>query len=145
MCGKTGKLAGNWRKLREISARFLIAISCLFLPLESAHAGKCSKIRLSANCTNTPHASRLKQIRSGRSANANSASKMLIRLNENEIGLESGQNISRKNNDLKGEILIRSPDRQAAEILTQLGIPVLPGIPPIIIVLPEDNDKNEDN
>jgi len=143
MWRSTGKLAVNWRELRGITARILVAISCLFLPLERAHAGKCSKIRLSANCAGTPHAYRLKQIHSGRSANANSASKMLIRLSENEMGSESSRKILRKNNALSGGILIRPADKQTAEILSQLGIPVLPGLPPIIIVLPEDNDKND--
>ncbi|HKJ62910.1 MAG TPA: hypothetical protein VKA94_13110 [Hyphomicrobiales bacterium] len=68
---------------------------------------------------------------------------MLIRLSENEMGSESSRKILRKNNALSGGILIRPADKQTAEILSQLGIPVLPGLPPIIIVLPEDNDKND--
>jgi hypothetical protein len=145
MWGMIARLTVNWQELRENVAYSLIAVSCLFFPLDNAQAGKCSKIRLSANCANTPHAYGLKQIRSGRSANANSASKILIRLNESEIDTEDIQNVSRKNNNLNGNVLIHPPDAQTAEILTRLGIPVLPGIPPIIIILPEDNDKNEDN
>lgn len=142
---KARTLAGKWRKLRAITAYVLMPISCLSLSLENAYAGKCSKIRLSAHCANTPHASRLKQIRSDRSANAYSASKMLIRLNESEMSSYNGIKTPSKNKDLSGEILTYPPDSQTAEVLTQLGMPVIPGIPPVIILLPEDNDKNEDD
>lgn len=142
---KARTLAGKWRKLRAITAYVLMPISCLSLSLENAYAGKCSKIRLSAHCANTPHASRLKQIRSGRSANAYSTLKMLIRLNESEMNSDSRRKTLNRNNSLSGVTLTHPSDAQTAEILTQLGVPVFPGIPPVIILLPEDDDKNEDD
>ena len=127
----------------RLIAPVLMPVLCLPLMSGSAHTENCSNLRPSANCSGTQNAHKLKQIRPGRSANARSASKILRRLIAKEVEAKKRQALSSPNEALDGAILIRPADKQIAEALAQLGIPTIPGVPPIIIVLPEDNEKDE--
>lgn len=59
---------------------------------------------------------------------------MLYRLNADRSQNGSG---------LNSEILIRPPDQQSSDILSRYGIPTFKGVPPIIILSPDEQDKKQ--
>jgi hypothetical protein len=50
---------------------------------------------------------------------------------------------SAKRQGLSSEILINPPDRRSADILARYSIPSFEGIPPIVIISPDEQDKKK--
>ena len=105
-------------------------------------AGKCSVVRLMQSCDQTADADRIRQIRPGRSANARASIRMLR--DQDYANADSKPLRTRaERQGLSGEILINPPDRRTADILARYGIPSFAGIPPIVIISPDEQDKKK--
>jgi hypothetical protein len=114
-----------------------LAFCALMLP-HPVSAGNCSVVRLIQSCDHTANADQLRQIRPGRSANARATIRMLRGQDHSNPPFKSA-----KRQGLSGEILIKPPDRRSADILARYGIPSFEGIPPIVIISPDEQDKKK--
>jgi hypothetical protein len=90
------------------------------------------------SCDYTVDADQLRQIRTGRSANARASIRMLRDQDHSNPLFRSA-----KRQGLSGDILIKPPDRRSADILARYGIPSFEGIPPIVIISPDEQDKKK--
>jgi hypothetical protein len=117
---------------------FLLSFAvCAFMLPQPVSAGKCSVVRLQS-CDQTANADRMRQIRPGRSANARASIRML-----RDQGDSRPLRARARRRGLSGDILIDPPDRRSAEILARYGIPSFAGIPPIVIISPDERDKKK--
>jgi hypothetical protein len=90
------------------------------------------------DCDRTANADQLRQIRPGRSANARATIRMLRDQDRSNPPFKSARRPG-----LSGDILINPPDRRSADILARYGIPSFDGIPPIVIISPDEQDKKK--